>query len=198
MYQNIYIKRLKKDNEVHLWDDKAGYQRFTFKNYAYMKDGTGVHTSLYGDKLKKINFWTQEDLQSGKIFESDVPIETRVLVDMYGDSDEPSITHREVYFDIEVEVKDGFPDPSRADNKITAIALYDRVADKYSCYVLGNVPNTDVVESFKSEEELLQRFYQKYLEINPTILSGWNIDGFDIPYLYNRTKRIMGDKSKKS
>ena len=47
--------------------------------------------------------------------------------------------------------------------------------------------NTDVVESFQSEEELLQRFYQKYLEINPTILSGWNIDGFDIPYLYNRT-----------
>ena len=65
--------------------------------------------------------------------------------------------------------------------------------DSYHCYVLGNVPNTDVVESFQSEEELLQRFYQKYLEINPTILSGWNIDGFDIPYLYNRTKRVMGD-----
>jgi len=28
---------------------------------------------------------------------------------------------------------------------------------------LGDVPNTDVVESFKSEEELLQRFFQKYL-----------------------------------
>ena len=65
--------------------------------------------------------------------------------------------------------------------------------DSYHCYVLGDVPNTDVVESFHSEEELLQRFYQKYLEINPTILSGWNIDGFDIPYLYNRTKRVMGD-----
>ena len=31
--------------------------------------------------------------------------------------------HREVYFDIEVEVTDGFPDPKRAENKITAIAL---------------------------------------------------------------------------
>ena len=84
-------------------------------------------------------------------------------------SDEMSEGHREVYFDIEVEVKDGFPDTNRADNKITAIALYDKVSDSYSCYVLGDVPNTDVVESFKSEEELLQRFYQKYLEINPTI-----------------------------
>ncbi len=94
MYQNIYIKQTKKDNEVHLWDDKAGYQRFTFKNYAYTKDGTGVHTSLYGDKLKKVNYWTHEDLQNGKIFESDVPIETRVLVDRYTDDDNVSQGHR--------------------------------------------------------------------------------------------------------
>ena len=192
MYQNIYVKRTKTSSEVHLWDDKTGYSKFQYKPYAYLKSQSGTYRSLYGDKLKKVNFWTGEDIKNGKVFESDIPIETRTLVDMYPDSDDVSEGHREVYFDIEVEVKDGFPDPKRADNKITAIALYDKVADKYSCYVLGNVPNTDVVESFQSEEELLQRFYQKYLEINPTILSGWNIDGFDIPYLYNRTTKVLG------
>jgi DNA polymerase elongation subunit (family B) len=192
MYQNIYVKRTKTSSEIHLWDDKTGYSKFQYKPYAYLKSQSGTHRSLYGDKLKKVNFWTGEDLQSGKVFESDIPIETRTLVDMYQDSEEPSVGHREVYFDIEVEVTNGFPDINRADNKITAIALYDRTADSYHCYVLGNVPNTDVVESFKSEEELLQRFYQKYLEINPTILSGWNIDGFDIPYLYNRTIKVLG------
>ena len=193
MFQNIFVKKNKQGSEVHLWDDQAGYQKFHYKPYAYQKAPTGTYRSLYGDKLKKVNHWTGEDLQAGRIFESDVPIETRVLVDRYVDSDEISEGHREVFFDIEVEVKDGFPEPNTAKNKITAIALYDKVMDKYHCYVLGDVPNTDVVESFKSEEELLQRFYQKYLEINPTILSGWNTDGFDIPYLYNRTKRIMGD-----
>ena len=194
MYQNIYVKRTKQGAEVHIWDDKSGHQKIDYRNYAYMKSQTGTYRSLYGDKLKKVNFWTKEDLQAGRVFESDVPLETRVLVDMYGDSDEPSEGHREVYFDIEVEVKDGFPDPKVAENKITAIALYDKTMDKYHCYVLGNVPNTDVVESFRSEEELLQRFYQKYLEINPTILSGWNTDGFDIPYLYNRTTRVLGQQ----
>jgi len=193
LYQNIYVKRTKTSSEIHLWDDKTGYSKFQYKPYAYLKSQTGTHRSLYGDKLKKVNFWTGDDLQNGRVFESDVPIETRTLVDMYSDSEEPSVGHREVYFDIECEVTDGFPDANRAENKITAIALYDKTMDKYSCFVLGDVPNTDVVESFQSEEELLQRFYQKYLEINPTILSGWNIDGFDIPYLYNRTKRIMGD-----
>jgi len=194
MYQNVYIKKLKRDYEVHLWDDRAGYQKFIFKNYAFIKDGSGIHTSLYGDKLKKVTFWTEEDLKTGKVFESDVPIETRVLVDRYTDDDNVSQGHREMYFDIEVEVTDGFPEPSAANNKITSIALYDKVTDKYSCFILGDIPNTDIVESFRSEEELLQRFYQKYLEINPTIVSGWNIDGFDIPYLYNRTIKILGNQ----
>jgi len=195
MYQNIYIEKSQhRKPTVHLWDDKSGYQKFQFTPYAYQKSQTGQHRSLYGDKLKKVKFWTGEDLQKGNVFESDVPLETRVLVDMYGDSNEPSQGHREVFFDIEVEIKDGFPEWRNSKNKITAIALYDKTVDKYHCFILGNVKNTDIVESFKTEEELLQRFYQKYLEINPTILSGWNIDGFDIPYLYNRTKKVMGEQ----
>ena len=195
MYQNIYLKRNKGNVEVHLWDDQAGYSKFNYKHYAYMKSGSGVYRSIYGDKLKKVNFWTAEDLQAGKMFESDVPLETRILVDRYGESDEISVGHREMIIDIEVEIKGGFPDPKEARNKITAIAIYDKVSDQYTCFILGNVKNyqkdNTFVESFKTEEELLQRFYQKYMEIQPTIITGWNIDGFDIPYLYNRTVRVM-------
>ena len=101
MYQNIYVKKSKTGSpEVHIWDDKNGYMKFSHKSYAFMKSQTGQYRSLYGDKLKKVNFWTGEDLQNGNVFESDVPIETRVLVDMYGDSDEPSVGHREVFFSI--------------------------------------------------------------------------------------------------
>ena len=74
MYQNIYVKRSKTSSEVHLWDDKTGYTKFQYKPYAYMKSQTGTHRSLYGDKLKKVNFWTQEDLEAGNVFESDIPI----------------------------------------------------------------------------------------------------------------------------
>ena len=49
-------------------------------------------------------------LKNGRVFESDVPIEARTLVDMYTDSEEPSVGHREVFFDIECEVTDGFPE----------------------------------------------------------------------------------------
>ena len=103
---------------MHIWDDKKGYQKFQFTPYAYQKSPTGQHRSLYGDKLKKVKFWTGEDLQKGDIFESDVPLETRVLIDKYGNSNEPSSGHREMYFDIEVEVTDGFPNIKRANNKL--------------------------------------------------------------------------------
>ena len=84
MYQNIYVEKSKDSKPtIHLWDDKSGYQKFQYKPYAYMKSQTGTYRSLYGDKLKKVNFWTQDDLEKGNVFESDVPIETRILVDMY-------------------------------------------------------------------------------------------------------------------
>ena len=199
MYQNIYVEKPKDGKPtIHLWDDKSGYQKFQYKPYAYMKSQTGTYRSLYGDKLKKVNFWTQDDLEKGNVFESDVPLETRILVDNYPDSDDISQGHKEFYFDIEVEVTDGFPEPSKAENKITSIAIYDKVVDEYSVLILANIQNSKkdnvIIESFRSEEELLQRFYQKYLEINPTILSGWNVDGFDVPYLYNRTTRVLGQQ----
>ena len=48
------------------------------------------------------------------------------------------------------------------------------------------------IESFYSEEELLQTFCRKYQEIRPHIITGWNSDKFDIPYLYNRLIRVLG------
>ena len=101
--------------------------------------------------------------------------------------------------DIEVEVTDGFPSVAKADNTITSIALYDDLLHKYYCFTLdvGNqienyTKDDEVVEFYKTEHELLTRFYQKYSEINPTILSGWNLEFFDIPYLYNRTVKVLG------
>ena len=73
--------------------------------------------------------------------------------------------------------------------------------NQYYCYVLDEENRVEsyqkddlIVEVFKSEEELLQQFFTKYSEIQPTILSGWNTDTFDIPYLYHRTSNILDER----
>ena len=124
------------------------------------------------------------------------------MVDKYTDSDDVSEGHRVMFFDIEVEVTQGFPDVNRADNIITSIAFYDALTKQYYCYVLDkeNKVNTGIfsnstVIKFKDERDLLKAFYTKYLEISPTIISGWNSDRFDVPYLYNRTTRLLGQEA---
>jgi len=194
LYQSIYFEVRRQ--KIHLWDDKRGYLVIPYKKYAYIKNSTGQHFTLDGDKVKKIFKW--EDKTPG-LHESDVLQTTRFLVDQYTDSDEVSVGHRKVFFDIEVEVTDGFPDPMKASNKITSISLYDEITKTYFAYVLDekkqlqNYTKDDkIVEFFTTEYELLTSFFRKYSEIQPTILSGWNSDSFDVPYLYNRAVRVLG------
>ena len=199
MYQNIWCeKRGGNQVEVHLWDDVAGYQNFIFKNYAYVKDGSGQYRSIYGDKLKKVTYWTEEDFKTGRVFESDIPLEPRILLDRYLDSDEPSKNHRELFFDIEVEVIDGFPEPTKANNKVTSIAFYTKHDEKYAVYVLGDGQNNikdDVdIKFFSSESELLKSILRYWTNVKPTIITGWSINNFDIPYLYNRISKVLGEE----
>ena len=192
MYQNIFYDR--RINKMHIWDDKFGHQTFRYKKYAYVKQRAGSYVSLYGDKLKRVNTW---DKDQPELFESDVNPEIRVLVDNYTDSNEVSEGHRTMIFDIEVEVTDGFPDINKAENKITSIAFNDPLLDEYFCYVLDPdnklKPNSnDTIESFRDEYDLLNAFFKKYMEIQPTILTGWNVEFFDITYLYNRAQQVVG------
>jgi len=180
---------------MHIWDDKFGHQTFRYKKYAYVKNRVGNYVSLYGDKLKRVSDW---DKDQPDLFESDVNPEIRVLVDNYTGSDEASIGHKVMIFDIEVEVTDGFPNIEKAENKITSIAFNDPILEKYFCYTLDpsnklEPSNSgDIIESFKDEYDLLNAFFKKYMEIQPTILTGWNVEFFDVPYLYNRACQIVG------
>ena len=185
---------------MHIWDDKFGHQTFRYKKYSYVKNRAGTFTSLYGDKLKKINTWEKDQPE---LFESDVNPEIRVLVDNYTASDEVSVGHRTMIFDIEVEVTDGFPDPKKAANKITSIGFNDPILEKYFCYVLDPTDKLklgesrtkedgDTIVSFYDEYDLLNAFFKKYMEIQPTILTGWNVEFFDVNYLYNRAIQVVG------
>jgi DNA polymerase elongation subunit (family B) len=201
MYQNIFYERTQ--NLIHLWDDKNGYQTFPYRKYAYKKDPYGQHTSMHGDRLTRISKWEKDEAED--LFESDVPETTRVLVDIY-DSDTPSKGNRTMTFDIEVEMVSGLPNTQFAQNEITAIASHDGVTKLYDVFVLDKarkVKNNakqfskdgrDVkLHIFDNEKNLLIAFLNYYEEVNPTILTGWNIDFFDIPYLYNRIKNVCGE-----
>lgn len=202
MYQNIYVQR-KTDHQpgiIYLWDDILGLQKFKLSDveYAYRKDPNGKYTSLYGDKLSKITKFNPRD---PNLFEADVNPETRFLIDAYEDSDEVSTNHRIIIYDIETSTEGGYPTIDKGDKEITAISIYDVTAAKYYVFILdkqnrvNDYDNKEVqLFRFDDEEGLLQSFLTKWEEINPTIISGWNIDGFDNPYIYHRLITVFGKK----
>jgi len=200
MYKNIFYERTK--NLIHLWDDESGYQTMPYRKYAYKKDPHGQFSSMYGNKLTRISKWEKDEAED--LFESDVPETTRVLVDIYK-SDIPSKNHTVLTFDIEVEMITGLPNTKEAENEITAIASHDSVSKTFEVFVLDKykkIKNNQggfekdgrktIVHIFDNEKNLLLAFLNYYEEVNPTILTGWNIDFFDIPYLYNRLKNVCG------
>ena len=194
MYQNIYYQREK--NLIHLWDDQRGYSSFPYTRYAYEKVQRGEYKSIYGDSLTKVYKFTKDDPD---LFESDVPETTRALVDMYSESDEISKGHVVLTYDIECEMESGLPNPEEATNELTSIALHDSATDQYWVLVIDKdglmvEKTTDkaIVIPFQDERDMLMKYLELYEMINPSIVTGWNIDYFDTPMLYNRIKRLLG------
>ena len=196
MYQNVYYQREK--NLIHLWDDQLGYRTFPYTRYAYEKADRGEFQSIYGDRLTKVYKFKKDDAD---LFESDVAETTRVLVDTYSDSDELSKGHVILTYDIEVEMESGLPDTQKAENGITSIALHDSATNEYYVLVLDKTGKMEekktkkaLVLPFRDERDLLEKYLELYEMINPSIVTGWNIDYFDTPYLYNRIKRLLGER----
>ena len=194
MYQSIYYQR--KTGTIHLWDDIEGYKKIKYKPYAYRKAPYGPYVALDGTQLDKVTP-TREDTD---LYESDVRPEVRVLIDRYTDSDESSVGHRIMTFDIEVDIEGGYPDMETADKAVTSIAYYDHQMDMRYVFILDKFRKVESREesgfellSCQTEEELLTKFLYKYHATKPTILTGWNIDGFDIPYLYRRLALMLGN-----
>lgn len=90
----------------------------------------------------------------------------------------------------------GFPTPDKANQPILAIGC-KVLGEKTPFIVFGTKNNT--VDNYYSyvecndEEHLLRSFQTYWREVSPNIVTGWNVEGFDIPYIINRCNRVMGE-----
>ena len=106
--------------------------------------------------------------------------------------------------DIEVASDDGFPEPEKADHKITAICMKNNIGNTYYVWGLGDY-DTDkslmkehmvVYRKFDREDDLLINFINHWSsqQYCPDVVTGWNSRFFDIPYLVNRINRMLGEE----
>jgi DNA polymerase elongation subunit (family B) len=96
--------------------------------------------------------------------------------------------------DIEVGSENGFPEPATASEPITAITM--KMNGVYKVYGCGAFENNDadvVYVRCRDEIDLIKRFVDDWTGNYPDIITGWNVKFFDIPYLVNRIKNVLGE-----
>ena len=102
--------------------------------------------------------------------------------------------------DIETAAENGFPDIESADQEILAISIKD--SDNGRIIVFGSRPfdnkdpQVDYLE-FQNEYNLLNAFISWWSSNLPDVITGWNIQLFDVPYILHRIERIFGEKEAK-
>lgn len=221
----------KEDNVVVLERDDAGKlfkKKYNSPYYFYVPDPEGTFTSIYQDKLTKLEFQSKGEYDSARRmhdvkFESDFSPLKRILMDVYDGRATPKINY--ALLDIEVDYKQsiGFAGPQNPYGIINAVTIYQSWTNKFLLYAVpsskdgvrwdsvdGNNVNKiySVIDSLvadgklrsgvrpeivlcDTEGELISYMLEALQEAD--IMSGWNSEFYDIPYIVERLLLLGGE-----
>ena len=101
--------------------------------------------------------------------------------------------------DIETASENGFPDVESAAEEVLLITVQDYASKQIRTWGKGNFVNKQknvIYKGFQTEYELLTDFINWWMveENCPEVVTGWNSEFYDIPYLVRRIDRVLGEK----
>lgn len=206
-YRNACYNPREQTVEVYTWSEEGDRISYTtkFSPYFFIEDSKGDEMSIYNTKLRKKSFNNSFDKtkylkETGmkRLYEN-FGATQHCLIDLYWknneDEDFSKFPLKTYYIDIEA-VAETFPNPATAEHPINVITIYDSLREQYYSWGLHPYNNKNKAVNYfycKSEVDLLCGFIEFFKKDPCDILSGWNSAGFDIPYIINRIKNILGD-----
>jgi DNA polymerase elongation subunit (family B) len=102
-----------------------------------------------------------------------------------------------VTLDIEVASEQGFPDVESCSEEILAITIQDYTTKEivtWGVKPFNNKQSNVTYHCCKSEYDLLNSFINYWMVDVPDVVTGWNIQLYDIPYICKRLNRVLGEK----
>jgi DNA polymerase elongation subunit (family B) len=190
-------------------DDKGQrhFKDYPARHIFYYNDPKGKFQSIKGEPLSRVSSKNVKEhrkelaIHSNKrLYESDINPIYRCLEDHYLNQDAPKLNV--AFFDIEVDFdpERGYASPEDAFMPITAIAVHLQWLDTMICLAIPpktlsmeeakrQVEEFSNVMLFSSEADMLDTFLDLIQDADA--LSGWNSEGFDIPYTVNRVTKVL-------
>ena len=183
------------------------YQEYQARYIFYYPDSRGKYKSIFGESLNRVVSKSHKEFQkeqriynNQRLYESDINPIFRTLAENYLGVDAPKL--HTAFFDIEVDFdpERGYASPDDPFMPITAISVHLQWLDTLVTLALPpktltaeqaqelvkDFPNTHV---FDNEGDMLETFLDLIQDAD--VLSGWNSEGYDIPYTVNRVTRVL-------
>ena len=178
-----------------------------YEPYLFVKGNTNKdtgYTNIKGHPVEKIHFESIREQREFTKQYKNIP-----NFEMYGLTNHPYLFINDEYpgqaveydpslinvinMDIECAADEGFPDINAATKPITAITI--KMRDEIACFGCGDFvtddPNVRYYQA-PNEAALLRDFIRVWRDWDPDVCTGWNIEGFDIPYTLNRITNVLG------
>jgi DNA polymerase elongation subunit (family B) len=212
-YRNVFYDN--KNEVIHLftWDKDGNRTKVlcSYEPYLYIESQNGCDgRSIFNSTLKKITFSNQKARNK---FVQETPItrlfynlgtDQQFLLDNFkNDVNKPDYGKQPLkifYIDIETYSDGtGFSKACDANDPINLITIFDSLSEKYYTFGCKNyATQQENVKYIKclSEKDLLTQFLRFWKKDYPDIVTGWNIDGYDIPYIINRINKVWGNDAK--
>ena len=199
------------DNEVIVWERTNGkrvVKHYPAPLYFYTEHEDGQFTSIFGKKLERQDFSTYDEFYSAKqklkrlrLYESDITPDIKVLSEHYYNAELPNLNVTMLDIEVDYNPLIGFSSTSNPYAPINAIAIHHMHTDR-SIVIAVPPPGWNVklldqsllklseIVLVKNEKELLSLMLDEFVDSD--VLSGWNSDTFDIPYIAKRIEKTLG------
>lgn len=181
-------------------------EKIKYCPYLFIPKNDGKYKSISGERFEKLQFDSikeardfsrqYEDVANFKIYGLD-KFSYLFIYDQFPNhiNHDPDLI-RKVTIDIECKADAGFPSIEKADKEITAITIRFRGKNfSFGCGEFTPLDSRTEYIKCKDEYELILSFIQTWESINPDVVTGWNIEFFDIPYLVNRIRLLFNDSA---
>ena len=192
------------NNKPHMM--KVAYRP---NHYVLSKKGDTAFRSLDGRPLEAVNLDTMggarkfreqyNQVDGFEIHGYDKYIYTYIAEKFQGDVEWDYTKIKIATLDIECESENGFPEPTLAEEKVNAITIkpFRHNAHTFGIGPWNECPANVTYHECKDEAFLLEAFIKYWRKESFDVITGWNVDAFDMTYLCNRVDKLFGEGSHK-
>ena len=160
-------------------------------------DGNKVEKILFEDMKEATNFLKRYENVSNLSIYGNNNYTAQYIQEQYpNDIEFDRSLIRVNNIDIEVESEEGFPEPEKADYPVISICLRqnDGIYRVWGLEKYNKSRDDVLFVQCDSEHDLLSKFLDHWRHHYPDIITGWNVRFFDMPYLINRSLKVLGDQ----